>query len=133
MGKLIKTEELEKLTQSLDSRIKNAVAQEKDRAEAAEKENKDNIEEIETLLDIELHTHDNKIVLDNIGSNDISNWNAKSDFSGSYEDLENKPTSLPADGGNADTIGGISIWVGTQTQYNAITVKDNMTLYFIKG
>ena len=27
-----------------------------------------------------------------ISSTDITNWNAKSDFSGSYEDLEDKPT-----------------------------------------
>lgn len=38
------------------------------------------------------HTHTNKQVLDNITSNDISNWNNKSDFSGSYNDLSNKPT-----------------------------------------
>ena len=39
-------------------------------------------------------------------------WNAKSNFSGNYNDLTNKPTiptippSLPADGGNADTVDG---------------------------
>lgn len=38
------------------------------------------------------HTHTNKQVLDNITSNDISNWNNKSDFSGNYNDLSNKPT-----------------------------------------
>lgn len=38
------------------------------------------------------HTHTNKQVLDNITSNDVNNWNNKSDFSGSYNDLSNKPT-----------------------------------------
>ena len=31
-------------------------------------------------------------------------WNNKSNFSGSYNDLTDKPTSLPAKGGNADTV-----------------------------
>lgn len=38
------------------------------------------------------HTHSNKYVLDDISSTDISNWNNKSEFSGSYNDLEDKPT-----------------------------------------
>ena len=38
------------------------------------------------------HTHSNKSVLDSISSSDITNWNNKSDFSGSYNDLTNKPT-----------------------------------------
>ena len=33
-------------------------------------------------------------------------WNAKSNFSGDYNDLTNKPTSMAADGGNADTVDG---------------------------
>ena len=53
--------------------------------------------------------------------------------SGSYNDLSNKPTipSVPSNlvtGSSASYI----IWVGTQTQYDAITTKDNNTLYFIK-
>lgn len=40
----------------------------------------------------ELHAHINRTVLDSITSNDISKWNAKSNFSGSYNDLLNKPT-----------------------------------------
>ena len=39
-----------------------------------------------------VHSHDNKDVLDGITSTDISNWNAKSDFSGSYKDLTDLPT-----------------------------------------
>ena len=52
--------------------------------------------------------------------------------SGSYNDLSNKPTSLPANGGNADTVGGYTVWVGTQAQYNAITSKSSTTIYLIK-
>lgn len=40
----------------------------------------------------ELHTHSNKSVLDNISQASINNWDAKSNFSGSYNDLTNKPT-----------------------------------------
>ena len=59
-------------------------------------------------------------------------------FSGSYNDLTDKPTiptipnSLPANGGNADTVGGYAIWVGTQAQYDAITSKSSTTIYLIK-
>lgn len=49
--------------------------------------------------------------------------------------LPNYPTipgSLPANGGNADTVGNYAIWVGTQAQYNAITSKSSTTIYLIK-
>lgn len=45
-----------------------------------------------------------------VSATEKATWNAKSDFSGSYNDLTNKPTipkvpsSLPANGGNADTV-----------------------------
>ena len=39
-----------------------------------------------------VHDHANKDVLDNITAIDIAAWNAKSDFSGSYNDLTDKPT-----------------------------------------
>lgn len=42
------------------------------------------------------------------------------------------PNSLPANGGNADTVGGYAIWVGTQVQYDAITSKSSTTIYLIK-
>ena len=53
--------------------------------------------------------------------------------SGSYNDLSNKPTipSVPSNlvtGSSASYI----IWIGTQSQYDAISTKDNHTLYFIK-
>ena len=56
-------------------------------------------------------------------------------FSGSYNDLTDKPTiptSLPADGGNADTVGGYTIWTGTQTEYNALGTYSDTTIYMIK-
>ena len=41
--------------------------------------------------------------------------------------------SLPADKNNADTISGYTIWVGSQTDYDALSVKDTNTIYMIKG
>ena len=38
------------------------------------------------------HSHSNKTILDAINSTNIDNWNSKSNFSGNYNDLENKPT-----------------------------------------
>ena len=58
--------------------------------------------------------------------------------SGSYNDLSNKPTiptvpsSLPANGGNADTVGGYTIWTGTQTEYDALGTYSDTTIYMIK-
>lgn len=40
----------------------------------------------------ELHSHDNKTILDGITSDKVSSWDNKSNFSGSYNDLTNKPT-----------------------------------------
>ena len=40
----------------------------------------------------ELHSHNNKTVLDGITSAKVTEWNNKSNFSGSYDDLTNKPT-----------------------------------------
>lgn len=40
----------------------------------------------------ELHNHTNKTVLDIITEEMVSNWNNKSEFSGNYNDLTNKPT-----------------------------------------
>ena len=37
------------------------------------------------------HEHDNKDVLDQITQDHIESWNAKSNFSGNYEDLQGKP------------------------------------------
>ena len=46
--------------------------------------------------------------------------------------LNDIPTSLPANGGNSATVGGFTIWTGTQTEYDSIGTKSNTTLYFIK-
>ena len=58
--------------------------------------------------------------------------------SGSYNDLNDKPTiptipaSLPANGGNADTVNHFHIWQGTQTEYDSISSKNANTIYLIK-
>ena len=47
---------------------------------------------VEILNDLsQIHGHDNKDVLDSITLSDIENWNAKSNFSGSYNDLTDLP------------------------------------------
>lgn len=45
-------------------------------------------------------------------------WNGKSNFSGNYNDLSNKPT-IP------------SIWRGTQDEYDLIQNPDDNTIYII--
>ena len=42
-------------------------------------------------LKSELHSHTNKAILDNITSDKVANWDNKSEFSGDYNDLTNKP------------------------------------------
>ena len=83
------------------------------------------------------HTHSNRAVLDGITAEKVAAWDAGTDSgsgdgdgsayvhptthpasmitglaavatSGNYADLASKPTSLPANGGNADTVGGKS-------------------------
>jgi hypothetical protein len=52
-----------------------------------------------------------------------------------YATKDQIPTSLPADGGNADnanTVGGYGIWVGTRNEYYAIEEISDTVLYFIK-
>lgn len=57
------------------------------------------------------------------GDVDLSEYITKDDI----------PTSLPADGGNADTVGGYSIWVGSQDDYDELEdPKPLNTLYFIE-
>ena len=62
-------------------------------------------------------------------------WNAKSDFSGSYNDLTDKPTipSYTAGSGITITNNAISVkmWQGTKAQYNALATKDSTTIYLI--
>lgn len=54
-------------------------------------------------------------------------WNAKSNFSGKYADLIEKPTSLPANGGNADTVDDKHFVVAT----SAPTVNDANIITFV--
>lgn len=64
-------------------------------------------------------------------------WDAKSNFSGSYNDLTDKPTipNYTAGDGIDITNNVIStvtkFWCGTQSQYDAISVKDPNTVYMI--
>lgn len=44
------------------------------------------------------HTHDNKGVLDTITINRTESWDSKSEFSGKYEDLQNKPVIPSVEG-----------------------------------
>jgi len=53
-----------------------------------------------------------------VTASEKSTWNNKSDFSGDYNDLTNKPT-IP------------TIWNGTKEQFDAITVKDPNVLYLV--
>ena len=45
-------------------------------------------------------------------------------ISGSWTDIINKPTSLPANGGNADTVGGIRLTIGTAGPSNPVNNKE---------
>ena len=62
-------------------------------------------------------------------------WNAKSNFSGDYNDLTNKPTIPNYTAGSGITISNnvisAKIWSGTKAQYDAITTKNADTIYLI--
>ena len=110
---------------------------------------------IEPPFGEDTHTHSNKVVLDKITQSYFDKWNNKSDFNGSYNSLTDKPTiptrtselindtnyvtttemnnAIATNGGNADTVSGYTIWIGTQAEYDAISSKDSTTIYFIKG
>lgn len=54
-----------------------------------------NVENVKTALDElvpDSHTHANKDILDGITAEKTAEWDSKSDFSGSYNDLTDKPT-----------------------------------------
>ena len=83
-----------------------------------------------------------------VTSQEKDTWNGKSNFSGNYNDLSNKPT-IPSVPSNENASSGGStlslvttgekynwnnkanIWRGTQAQYDAITTPDNNTIYII--
>lgn len=64
-----------------------------------------------------------------------STWNNKSDFTGDYNDLTNKPTIPTYTAGDGITISNnvisAKIWQGTKAQYEALTTKDSTTIYLI--
>ena len=86
-------------------------------------------------LKSELHTHTNKTVLDGITSTKVNEWNNKSDFDGDYNSLTNKPTiptSLPANGGNANSVNGYSFMKLTQAEYDALETKSENVIYIVE-
>ena len=136
------------LSDSLKAEIQDSISTLNNRVSTLEKN-------IEPPFGEDAHTHSNKVVLDKITQAYFDKWNNKSDFNGSYNSLTDKPTiptrtseltndtnyvtsssiptSLPANGGNADTVSGYTIWIGTQAEYDAISSKNSTTIYFIKG
>ena len=88
-------------------------------------------------LKSDLHAHSNKDVLDTITQNKIQNWDNKSDFSGNYNDLTNKPT-IPTNTSqltnNSNFIASTVVtgfWSGTQAEYDALGTYNQTTLYLI--
>lgn len=70
-----------------------------------------------------------------VTASEKSTWNNKSDFSGNYNDLTNKPTIPNYTAGSGITISNnvisAKIWSGTLAQYNALSTKDADTIYLI--
>lgn len=95
-----------------------------------------NVDLSDYALKTDLHNHNNKSVLDNITSTKVSEWNNKSTFSGNYNDLTNKPT-IPSIEGLAteeyvnNMLSGLRLIQMTQSEYDALEVKDSNTLYII--
>ena len=63
-----------------------------------------------------------------------ADWNVSDTASDAY--IANKPTSLPANGGNADTVGGFTVGVNvpadakfTDTTYEALTNAEIDTIF----
>lgn len=83
------------------------------------------------------HTHANKAVLDGISSNDITNWNNKSDFSGSYDDLTDKPTIPDVSNFITKDVNDLTYYtlssnlatVATSGSYNDLTNKPDLSGY----
>ena len=85
----------------------------------------------------DLHEHNNKEILDTISQTSIDKWNNKSEFSGDYNDLSNKPTIPTATNqltNNSNFISSTvvtSFWIGTQAEYDALGTYNPTTLYLI--
>lgn len=63
-------------------------------------------------------------------------WNSKSDFDGKYESLTGTPPSLPADGGNADTVNNLTVETAvpknakfTDTLYDDKELRDKCNFF----
>lgn len=69
-----------------------------------------------------------------VSDTEKTTWNNKSNFSGSYNDLTNKPT-IPTTAAEVGAMPSSTVvtafWTGTQTQYDAIATKNPTTLYLI--
>lgn len=84
-----------------------------------------------------VYTRPDKVLGTTILDSERAAWNAKSDFSGSYTDLTDKPTlaTVATTGSYTDlsskpTIP--SIWTGTQQEYDLIDPINPSTIYIIK-
>lgn len=70
-----------------------------------------------------------------VTASEKSTWNAKSDFSGDYNDLTNKPTIPNYTAGTGinitNNVISAKIWSGTLAQYNALSTKNADTIYLI--
>lgn len=70
-----------------------------------------------------------------VTSAEKNTWNAKSDFSGDYNDLTNKPTIPNYTAGTGinitNNVISAKIWSGTLEQYNALSTKNADTIYLI--
>ena len=78
------------------------------------------------------HTADTNV---HVTASEKTTWNSKSDFSGDYNDLTNKPTIPSYTAGSGITISNnvisAKIWRGTQAEYDALINKDSDTIYLI--
>lgn len=62
--------------------------------------------------------------------------NSNSDFDKKISMSENgviTATTFSGTATNSNKVGGYSVWVGTQAEYNAISSKSSTTIYYIKG
>ena len=85
-------EELSEINESLDN-LESEVNELRDGNIDIDLTNYVTKSELSTKADkTELHSHTNKTILDSITSEKVNQWDSKSDFSGNYNDLTNKPT-----------------------------------------
>lgn len=77
---------------------------------------------------------------DVVNNVDLSEYATKAELESALENMDlteyakksEIPTSLPANGGNADTVDGYSIWIGSQEAYDALETLEANTLYFVE-